>query len=692
MSATANLLVEIGTEELPPKALPALIEAFAAGMAAALERQRLTFTSIEPFGTPRRLALIVNDLPLLQPSLTVERKGPPVKIAFGESGEPLPAAEAFAAKCGVAVEALERVATEKGEWLSHRAEEPGQKTAELLVDVVTAALAALPTPRPMRWGAGDMDFVRPVHWAVLLHGEELVDGQLLGVSTARHTRGHRFMAPDEIEIRSAEEYAARLEDEGRVIASFAERRARIEEGVHAAAAAIGGQAVATDALFDEVTALVEWPVPITGHFDDVFLTLPREVISSVLTSHQRYFPVEDDNAALLPAFITVANLESSDPEQVRKGNERVIRPRLADADFFWTTDTRTALSGRRDALAAVVYQKGLGTLADKTNRVATLARDIAESLDFDIALTERAASLLKSDLLTSMVGEFPELQGVMGSYYAHADGEPVEVVTAIGEHYRPRFAGDDVPASDIGAAVAVADKLDTLSGNFALGKKPSGNRDPFGLRRAALGIVRIIVERGLELDLKALIGIAVSAQPIDAEASVCDEIYDYIVDRLRAHYLDRPESSSDIFDAVRARTPVSLVDFEQRLTAVSAFSANPAASRLAAANKRIANILRKTEQADAAAPLVSLVSEGAEKDLYQALEDARGDISPLLQTRNYAEALSRLAELQQPVDTFFDEVMVMADDEAVRTNRLGLLAALRAQFLEVADISHLTVK
>ena len=692
MSATAHLLVEIGTEELPPKALPALIDAFAAGMAEALEGERLSFSGLESFGTPRRLALIVNDVPYQQPALKVERKGPPVKIAFDESGNPLPAAKAFADKCGVAVEALERVATAKGEWLSHSAEEPGKKTADLLIDVVTAALTKLPTPRPMRWGAGDIDFVRPVHWAVLLHGEEIVEGRLLDVPTGRHTRGHRFMAPDEISIRSAEEYAQRLTDEGRVIPGFTARRARIEKGVGAAAAAIGGRVVANDALFDEVTALVEWPVPITGRFDDAFLTLPREVISAVLTSHQRYFPVEDDSAQLLPAFITVANLESSDPEQVRKGNERVIRPRLADADFFWAADARVPLSERREALAAVVYQKGLGTLADKTDRVAALAQSIAESLSVDVAMTARAASLLKSDLLTNMVGEFPELQGVMGSYYADADGEPTEVVAAIGEHYRPRFAGDDVPASDIGAIVAVADKLDTLCGSFALGKKPSGNRDPFGLRRAALGVVRILLERELDVDLKALISAAVSAQPVDADASVREEIYDYIVERLRGYYLDGPDGSTEIFDAVRARSPASLVDFTQRLSAVKAFSAHPAASQLASADKRIANILRKTAPAGGASPQVSLLSESAEIALYQALEDVRGDISPLLETRKYAQALSRLAELQEPVDAFFDDVMVMADDDAVKTNRLGLLAALRAQFLEVADISHLTVK
>ena len=692
MTATANLLVEIGTEELPPKALPALIDAFAAGMAEELERRRLKFGGIERFGTPRRLALIVTELPLQQPPLTVERKGPPVNIAFSESGDALPAAEAFAAKCGVAVEALERVATAKGEWLSHRAEEPGKKTAELLADCVTNALAALPTPKPMRWGAGNFDFVRPVHWAVLLLGEDVVDAQLFGVASGRHTRGHRFMAPDDLAIRSPEEYAVRLEEEGRVIASFAVRRARIEADVHAAAAAIGGRVVADDALFDEVTALVEWPVPITGHFDDAFLKLPREVISAVLTAHQRYFPVEGDNAGLLPAFITVANLESSDPSQVQKGNERVIRPRLADADFFWTTDTREALSARLDELSAVVYQKGLGTLADKTERTAALAHDVAEALGFDLASTERAAKLAKCDLLTSMVGEFPELQGLMGGYYAQHDGESADVAAAISEHYQPRFAGDVVPASDIGAAVAVADKLDTLCGNFAIGKKPTGNRDPFGLRRAALGVVRIVLERNLELDLKALIRTAVSLQPTDAEHAVSDEVYDYVVERLRAYYLDQAGSSSEAFDAVRARSPASLVDFHLRLGAIGSFATHPAASRLAAADKRISNILRKTTQADPAPPKASLLTESAEKALYQALEDVRGDISPLLEQRSYTQALSRLAELQQPVDAFFDDVMVMAEDEAVRTNRLGLLAALRAQFLEVADISHLTVK
>ena len=691
MSSTADLLVEIGTEELPPKALPHLMTAFADGMAEALDANRLAHRGIRPYGSPRRLAVVVEDLQHAQPQQVVEHRGPPVRVAFAEDGSPTAAATAFAAKCGVSVEALGRTRTDKGEWLSHTATEVGEPAANLLPAIVTHALTKLPIPRPMRWGAADVAFVRPVHWIVMLHGEHVVAGELLGVACGRTTLGHRFMAPGELSLNSPAEYVDTLETRGSVVVDFSVRRERIEAGVAAAAADCGGQAVTSDALFDEVTALVEWPVALAGRFDAKFLALPREVIVAVLTSHQRYFPVADSDGELLPAFVTVANLVSSDPQQVLSGNERVIHPRLADADFFWSTDRHTTLAERRDALDDVVYQRGLGSLGDKARRLGALAAQIAEAIGVDGTLTERAASLAKSDLLTNMVGEFPELQGTMGSYYAEADGEDHDVSAAIGEHYRPRFSGDAIAATGIGRCLAIADKLDSLCGSFALGKKPSGNRDPFGLRRAALGLVRTIVEGSLELDLKALIAASVAAQPVTAEDDVAEHVYDFVIDRLRAYCLEHQGVTAAAFDAVRARKPHSLSDFDARLKAVTAFRGLPSAALLASANKRIANILRQADYSSDGTLDASLLSEEAERELHQALETARADVAPLFERRDYTQALSRLADLQEPVDRFFDDVMVMTDDDTLRQNRLSLLASLREQFLRVADISQLSV-
>ena len=691
MSEHDDLLVEIGTEELPPKALPSLIAAFSDAMSSGLEEARLSFSKVRPFGSPRRLAVVVEDLSTAQPDRVVEQKGPPVRVAFDDEGKPTAAAEAFARKCGVELDALQRVETEKGEWLSYRAEETGERAAELLPDIIGHALAQLPVPRPMRWGAGDIEFVRPVHWAVVTLGNHQVEGTILGIAIGSRSRGHRFLAPDELDV-SAASYASTLEAEGYVIADFAERRQRVEASVREAAGDAGGVAVASEALLDEVTALVEWPVALVGRFEDSYLALPREVITAVLTNHQRYFPVAGDDGQLLPAFVTVSNLVSKDPEQVRAGNERVIRPRLADADFFYTSDRATALADRRDALDNVVYQRGLGSLGEKSERVRKLAVGIADGLGIDATATGRAALLAKCDLVTNMVGEFPELQGIMGRYYAIADGEADDVASAIAEHYQPRHAGDSVPTSDVGSVVALADKIDTLSGSFALGKKPSGNRDPFGLRRAALGVVRILVERKLDVDLLALIADSLSEQPVDAASDVAEEIYDYIVDRMRGYAMEQREITSEMFDAVRARSPSSLVDFQARLDAVATFVAHPAANQLAAANKRIANILRQADSATVTVLDAALLSETAEQSLHDALVTAQADVAPLLKARSYADTLTRLAALQEPVDVFFDEVMVMADDARVRENRLGLLASLREQFLEVADISRLSVK
>jgi glycyl-tRNA synthetase beta chain len=560
--------------------------------------------------------------------------------------------------------------------------------------MVERALAALPVPRRMRWGANDIEFVRPVHWIVMLHGKDTVRSVVMGVETGNVSRGHRVHSSGPVEILSAEDYLGTLEKEGFVIADFARRREMVRAGVEAAAVEAGGQVVDGDSLYDEVASLLEWPVPVLGSFDESFLALPREAVISTLTGHQRYFPVADANGDLLPRFITVANLDSIDPDQVRDGNERVIRPRLADATFFWDSDRKKTLASRQETLREVVYQRGLGSLFEKSQRIAKLAAWLAGFVDADTELAARAAELAKCDLLTGMVGEFPELQGTMGRYYAEADGEAAEVAAAIGEHYLPRFAGDSLPASGVGRTLAVADKIDTLAGVFSIGKKPSGNRDPFGLRRAALGIIRILVECGLDIDLKALIREAVSLQPDHklSDDELVDDIYGFISDRLRRYFLDRDSGlATETFESVMQRHPASLVDFDRRLAAVQTFARLEQAESLAAANKRIANILRKANNPEGLSINKKLLREDAEKTLANALDSAQQKVAPMIEARAYAAMLNELADLRDPIDRFFDDVMVMAEDESIRNNRLALLSELRALFLHVADISRLSL-
>ncbi len=694
MSAAADFLVEIGTEELPPKALRSLRDAFTSSLEVALDEARLKHHKVAGYASPRRLAVLVKKLAKQQPDRKSTKKGPSVKVAFDDDGNPTAAAEAFAKKCGVAVDKLSREETDKGEWLVCGVVEKGQTAAELVPGLVEDALAALPIPRRMRWGDGDAEFVRPVHWVVLLHGNKVIKTPIMGITPGNKSMGHRFMSSKPVLIKDPDDYLESLREKGHVLANFDHRRKEVVSGVKAAAKAAGGAAVGDDDLYDEVTALVEWPVPITGSFDGEYLSLPREVVISTLTSHQRYFPVADKNGDLLPRFITVANLDSSDPEQVRNGNERVIRPRLADAAFFWDVDRRTPLAARQESLREVVYQRGLGSLYDKAMRTAELAAEIAAAIDVEPTTVQRAAALAKCDLVTGMVGEFPELQGIMGRYYALSDSEPAAVAEAIAEHYLPRFSGDALPASVDGQILAVADKLDTLAGVFAIGKKPSGNRDPFGLRRAALGVIRLLIECDLDLDLKALLNSTIESQPalVDDGAALAAELYTFISDRLRRYFLDHdPDLATETFDAVLARNPASLVDFARRLAAVQAFIALEPAASLAAANKRIANILKKAEGQGGDAVREKLLTDPAELALAKALESARERVAPMLEAREYTGVLTVLAELREPVDLFFDDVMVMADDTATRSNRLSLLRELRALFLDVADISRLSI-
>jgi len=661
MSKAADFLVEVGTEELPPKAL----RKFASGIQDGLEKHRLGHSEIRAFASPRRLAVIVSALEDGQEDREVRRKGPPVSVAFDDKGQATKAALAFAKKCGAEVGDLEREKTDAGEWLSLTVREPGKSAACLVPDIVQHSLDALPIPRRMRWGAHAEEFVRPVHWLIMLHGTTVIPGAVLGIESSNQTRGHRFHTSGELEIGSPADYVSTLESPGYVIADFAVRREKIVGLVADAAKMAGGEAVGDDSLYDEVTALTEWPVSLTGSFDDDFLALPREVIIATLTNHQRYFPVADKQGALLPVFITLANLESKEPDRVRDGNERVIRPRLADAAFFWATDQQIALSDL-----------------------------LAEQLGVDGESATRAAVLAKCDLLTGMVGEFPELQGTMGAYYARAGDEADAVATAIGEHYLPRFAGDVLPASVDGQILALADKLDTLAGIFVLGKKPTGNRDPFGLRRSALGVIRILIENNLELDVVEAIKAAVVQQPASGEdhGSISESLHDFIVERLKSYFLDGTNDyTADMFEAVRVRQPASLPDFLERMRAVVVFLGLEQSVSLAAANKRTANILRQAKFSESESTLdATLLIDVAEQVLFHAMQSAKKDIAPLIRKRAYSDSLRRLAELRAPVDSFFDDVMVMTDDEATRNNRLALLAGLRDLFLGVADISRLT--
>ena len=694
MTRADDFLVEIGTEELPPKALRSLMDAFGAGLTAAIEAVPLEHAAVHTYASPRRLAVRIERLARQQEDRNVAHKGPPTKIAFDSDGNPTPAAAAFAKKCGVAVTDLGRNKTDKGEWLVYDAVEKGRVAAELMPALIEQTLASLPIPRRMRWGAGDAEFVRPVHWVVMLHGKDVIKAAVMGAEGGNTSRGHRFHSSGPIVISQPDDYPGVLEEKGYVVADFERRRAMVRDGVEAAAGDAGGHVVDGESLYDEVAALVEWPVPILGRFDETFLSLPREVIISTLTSHQRYFPVADDEGTLLPRFITVANLESKDPGQVREGNERVIRPRLADAAFFWDSDRKNSLASREDALREVIYQRGLGSLHDKGRRIGATAVWLASKLDVDATSVARAAELAKCDLLTGMVGEFPELQGIMGRYYALSDGEPDVVAEAIGEHYRPRFAGDDLPATRAGQVLAIADKMDTLAGVFSMGKKPSGNRDPFGLRRAALGVVRILIECGLDINIKTLIAKAVAQQPTSKieKDTLSAELYEFISDRLRRYFLDRDSGlATETFDAVMVRQPESLLDFDRRLAAVQTFARLEQAESLAAANKRIANILRKAGDPQGLSVNKKLLEQEAEEILFNALDNARHKVQPMIKVRNYAEALNTLADLKDPVDRFFDDVMVMVEDETVRNNRLALLGELRVLFLDVADISRLSI-
>lgn len=709
----SDFLVEIGTEELPPKALRGLEQAFAASLLAGIDKAGLAHGELVSFATPRRLAVWVKKLAARQPEQAIKRRGPPVSASFDAAGAPTRAALAFAESCGATVEGLQKLDEGKGIFLFFTGTKPGATAADLLPGLVRAALEALPIPRRMRWGSSDAEFVRPVHWIVMLYGKDILPATLLDTVAGNMTRGHRFHAPKPIRITTPASYERALRERGYVLADFGARRELIRERVTAAATELGGRALIGEALLDEVTALVEWPVPIAGRFEERFLQLPREVLISTLQEHQRYFPVEDEQGRLLPCFITVSNIESRDPSKVREGNERVVRPRLADAAFFWDQDRKQPLAARREALNAVTFQVKLGSIGDKTRRVRTLAGEIAAVGNKERAEAERAAELCKCDLLTAMVGEFPELQGIMGTYYALADGETPEVAVAIREHYLPRGAGDELPETHPGLVVAIADKLDALTGIFAVGEKPTGTKDPLGLRRAAIGVLRILIETGLDLDLRHFVARALELARADIERiaaaagkpapvivpeRVSADVYDYVMERLRAYYLEgggtratigAATMTTEMFDAVLGSSPVSPLDFDARLKALRAFLELPESVSLTAANKRIANILRKSGGTLPTDVDVEALREPAEIRLFDSMRSLRDAVSVATAQREYANALGRLAQLRPAVDEFFDQVMVMAEDPRLRANRLALLAQLQGLFAGVADLSRL---
>ncbi len=695
MSARRDLLIEIGTEELPPTALRRLAEALRDRLAERLDEAGLDWQKIHSYATPRRLAVVCKDLLTQQPDRLVERRGPALRAAFDDHGRPTRAAEGFARSCGVTVDELERMENAKGAWLVYRKVQPGKPAAEIVPEALEHALEQLPLPKRMRWGAGEAAFVRPVHWVALLLGADIIETTVLGVTSGRHTRGHRFHHPEPLELPQAGDYAPLLESRGRVMPDFDARRCAIRAQVEETAHALGGEALIDTALLDEVTGLVEWPVAVSGGFDPRFLELPEEVLIASMQGHQKYFPVRGGDGALLPHFITVANIDSQDPQRIREGNERVIRPRLSDAQFFWRQDTQRSLHERREALKTIIFQRDLGSLHDKSLRTAAIARGIAAELGIDPQPVERAALLCKCDLATEMVGEFPELQGIMGRYYALHDGEPAEVAQAIEEHYRPRQAGDDTAASPAGQILAIADKLDTLAGIFAVGLIPKGDRDPYALRRAALGALRTYIERQLPGDLMAHLRLACAQLEgvVEIPAELADRLYDFMMERLRAYYLEQGVLP-DTFEAVLARRPTRPYDFHRRLEAVSAFRELPQAEALAAANKRIANILRQAEERGERPGEVdpSALMEPEERSLHQALTGLEAEVQTQAEAGDYSAALTRLAALREPVDRFFDAVMVMSDDPRLRTNRLALLQRLRRLFLAVADVSRLQIE
>ncbi|GIU11534.1 glycine--tRNA ligase beta subunit [Shewanella sp. c952] len=684
-----NLLIEVGTEELPPKSLRKLAESFLSNFTDELKKAELTFESAVWHAAPRRLAININQLALAQADKVVEKRGPAVAQAFDAEGNPTKAAMGWARGNGITVEQADRLKTDKGEWLLHQAKVVGVDTKSLIAAMAQRSLDKLPIPKPMRWGSNTTQFIRPVHTVTMLLGSEVVEGELLGIKSDRIIRGHRFMGKPSFELDHADNYLSALKEQGKVDADYEARKAQIKADAEAAATKIGGVADLEDDLLEEVTSLVEWPVVLTASFEEKFLDVPAEALVYTMKGDQKYFPVFDDAGQLLPNFIFVTNIESKDPQQIISGNEKVVRPRLADAEFFFETDKKNTLESRLSSLETVVFQKQLGTIKQRVERISTLAAYIATSIGANSEEAARAGLLCKSDLMTNMVMEFTDLQGTMGMHYARLNGETEAVAVALAEQYKPKFSGDTVPTAPVSICVALAEKLDTLVGIFGIGQAPKGAADPFALRRAAIGVLRICLENNLPLDLVDLIA---QAQALHGENLTNDkapeQVLEFFMGRFRAWYQDQGVGV-DVILAVLARRPTAPADFESRIKAVAHFRTLEQASALAAANKRVSNILAKVEGELPATIDDSLLVEAAEKALAAKLAELQPQLAPLFAAANYQEALALLASLRESVDTFFEDVMVMADDEALKNNRLALLSSLRDQFLHAADISLL---
>lgn len=684
-----TFLVEIGTEELPPKALRNLAESFAAHFTAELDASGLSHGEISWFAAPRRLALKVANLSTAQPDREVEKRGPAIAAAFDASGVATKAAEGWARGCGITVDQAERLSTDKGEWLLYRARVKGESAHALLPAMVSTALSKLPIPKLMRWGDSDVQFVRPVHTVTLLLGEESIPATILGIDSARTLRGHRFMGEAEFTIDNADQYPQILLERGSVQADYAARKAQIKADAEAAARQIGGVADLSDNLLEEVTSLVEWPVVLTATFEERFLAVPAEALVYTMKGDQKYFPVYDAAGKLLPHFIFVSNIVSKDPQQIIAGNEKVVRPRLADAEFFFNTDRKKRLEDNLPRLETVLFQKELGTLRHKTDRIQALAGWIAGQTGADVNHATRAGLLSKCDLMTNMVFEFTDTQGVMGMHYARHDGEAEDVAVALNEQYQPRFAGDNLPSSPVACALAIADKMDTLAGIFGIGQHPKGDKDPFALRRAALGVLRIIVEKNLPLDLQTLTEEAVRLYGSKlSNANVVNDVIDFMLGRFRTWYQEEGHSV-DTIQAVLARRPTRPADFDARMKAVSYFRTLEASATLAAANKRVSNILAKSSEPLNDSVQASLLKENEEIQLATYVSALSSKLAPWFAEGRYQDALIELAELRTAVDNFFEKVMVNAEERDVRINRLTLLAKLRELFLQVADISLL---
>ncbi|MCF2917847.1 MULTISPECIES: glycine--tRNA ligase subunit beta [Pseudoalteromonas] len=683
-----NLLVEIGTEELPPKALRKLAESFAENLAAELASLELNHQGVNWYASPRRLGLRVTALEAKQSDKVVEKRGPAVAAAFDADGNPTKAAMGWARGCGIDVSDAQTLETDKGAWLLHKAQVEGQATTSLMSDAVNKALAKLPIPKPMRWGANKTQFIRPVHTATILFGSTLIEGEILGKQVGNQLQGHRFHHPEKVTINHADDVFDVLKS-AYVVADFEARKAQIREQIEAAASAVNAKVAMDEDLLEEVTSLVEWPVTLTATFEEAFLDVPSEALIYTMKDDQKYFPLLDQDGNLLNKFLFVSNIESKDPSVVIAGNEKVVRPRLADAQFFYETDKKKTLESRLESLDTVLFQKQLGTLKDKSERISELAGYIAEQLGADAELAKRAGLLSKTDLMTEMVMEFTDVQGVMGMHYARHDGEAEEVALAQNEQYMPRFAGDNLPTNVISCAVAIADKFDTLVGIFGIGQAPKGDKDPFALRRAAIGALRIMVEKSLPLDILDLVA---KSQTLFGEKltnlNVSTDVFEFMLGRFRAWYQDEG-IEVDVIQAVLARRPTKPVDFDRRVKAVSHFRTLDAAEALAAANKRVSNILAKNDITTQGDVNESLLSDDAEKVLASHVAKFATELAPLYANGDYQEALSQLAGIRESVDNFFDNVMVMADDEAVKQNRLALLSQLSRLFLDIADISVL---